>query len=45
MKKIINVGFAPANEAETPQVNDVTARLQPSGCYCYASNNFYCKEI
>jgi hypothetical protein len=31
MKKIINVGFAPANEAETPQVNDVTARLQPSG--------------
>jgi hypothetical protein len=31
MKKIVNVGFAPANEAETPQVNDLAARLQPSG--------------
>ncbi len=31
MKKIVNVGFAPANEMETPQVNGVAARLQPSG--------------
>ncbi len=31
MKKIINVGFAPANEEETPQVNDVAAKVQPSG--------------
>ena len=31
MKKIINVGFAPANEEETPQVNYVAAKVQPSG--------------
>jgi hypothetical protein len=31
MKKIVNVGFAPANEAETPQVNDVAVKVQPSG--------------
>jgi hypothetical protein len=31
VKKIINVGFAPANEEETPQVNDVAAKVQPSG--------------
>ncbi len=31
MKKIVNVGFAPANEVASLQVNGVVARLQPSG--------------